>query len=64
MLDDLEQSAKYAMRDSLRGSDSFMGAFKRYFKERLIFSLVLTLVSLGIIVIVVLYVAFVVLRHM
>lgn len=62
MLDDLEQSAKYAFRDSVRGNGSFGSSFFRYFKERLIFSLIITLVSLGIIVVVFLYIAFVVLK--
>jgi hypothetical protein len=65
MLDDLEQSAKYAMRDGIRGQNGgFLTSFLRHFKERLMFSLIITLVSLGIVVVVLLYVVFVVLRHM
>ena len=64
MLDDLEQSAKYALRDGVRGTNGgFLTSFLRHFKERLMFSLIITLVSLGIIVIVFLYIAFVVLKH-
>lgn len=64
MLDDLEQSAKYALRDGVRGTNGgFYSSFLRHFKERLMFSLIITLVSLGIIAIVILYIAFVVLRH-
>jgi hypothetical protein len=64
MLDDLEQSAKYAMRDGLRGQNGgFFISFIKNFRERLLFSLIITLVSIGIVVIVLLYIAFVVLRH-
>lgn len=64
MLDDLEQSAKYAMRDGFRGTNGgFLSSFLRHFKERLVFSLIITAVSLGIVVIVFLYIAFVILRH-
>ena len=65
MLDDLEQSAKYAMRDGIRGQNGgFLTSFLRHFKERLVFSLIITLVSLGIVAVVLLYVVFVVLRHL
>jgi hypothetical protein len=65
VLDDLEQSARYAMRDGIRGQNGgFLPAFLRYFKERLVFSLIITLVSLGIVAIVLLYVVFVVFRHL
>jgi len=64
MLDDLEQSAKYALRDGVRGTNGgFLSSFLRHFKDRLMFSLIITLVSIGIIAIVFLYIAFVVLKH-
>ena len=63
MLDDLIRSAGDATRQSMRGSnESFLQTFIRRFKERLVFSLIITLVSLGIIVIVFLYIAFVIVR--
>ena len=63
MLDDLEQSAKYAFRDGIRGTNGgFLTSFLRHFKERLVFSLIITLVSLGIIAVVFLYIIFVVLK--
>ena len=63
MLDDLIRSAGDATRQSMRGSnESFFQTFIRRFKERLVFSLIITLVSLGIIVIVFLYIAFVIVR--
>ena len=63
MLDDLEQSAKYAFRDGVRGTNGgFLSSFLRHFKERLMFSLIITLVSIGIIAVVILYIAFVVLK--
>ena len=64
MLDDLEQSAKYAMRDTYhRTGGGFLSSFLRHFKERLVFSLIITAVSLGIVVIVFLYIAFVILKN-
>jgi hypothetical protein len=63
MLDDLIRSASDATRQSMRGSnESFFQTFIRRFKERLVFSLIITLVSLGIVVIVFLYIAFVIVR--
>jgi hypothetical protein len=63
MLDDLMRSATDAGRSQLRGSnEGFFNTFLRRFKERLVFSLILTLVTLGIVAVVFIYVAFVVLK--
>jgi hypothetical protein len=63
MFDDMTESAKYAARDGLRGQNGgFFNSFLRRFKERLVFNLIITLATLGIVIIVFLYIAFVIIR--
>jgi len=64
MLDDLEESAKWAARDSMRGQGVFFDSFLRRFKERLMFNLIFAIVTVGIVIVVFLYIFFVVVRHL
>jgi len=63
MFDDITESAKYAARDGIRGTNGgFFQSFLTRFKERLVFNLIFALVTIGIIAVVFLYIAFVILR--
>ena len=64
MLDDLEESAKWAARDTMRGQGGFFDSFLRRFKERLMFNLIFAIVTVGIVIVVFLYIFFVVVRHL